>query len=348
MGMSELDSIVKGLLDKAWEDLRASRILYDNGLKALALNHLEQASEKILKAYFLGYIIDFLVFLYRIPERAGAYNVYRSMHQLVKHAVRNYSIPKNLGHRFDAFLNKFMPKLYESMCGGEFADYYEYSVKNGLIPYIEKHRGAVIGILVEEGLTREQAGKLVDVAIEYLKQAPGTLRSDKTRSSLCKNDNARKFGRSLEELRRSKEPCLKATLQFYEFVSETVERYFREEVMKNKTLIEDLEKARRALKQLAEYTEIDLFEKYGENIDTFTYSVVRGNILVYMILPLHYCLVKYYEATRYPDKEIPEEVLEKEYSEIPDAITVLEEVHSIVKELASPYNESDATTVSHN
>lgn len=46
--------IVNGLLEKAWEDLRASKVLYEYGLKAQALAHLEQASEKILKAYLKG------------------------------------------------------------------------------------------------------------------------------------------------------------------------------------------------------------------------------------------------------------------------------------------------------
>jgi len=331
--MSKLESMVKGLLDKAKEDLKASKILYEYDLKAQALNHLEQASEKILKAYFIGYIIDFLVFVYKIAEQAKAYEVYRSIHQLVKQAVRNYSIPKNLGHRFDAFLNKFMPKLYESVCGGEFADYYEYSVKNGLIPYIKKKRKIIIEAFMEEGLTREQSEKLLDIAIEYMMQAPGILRSEKTRSSLCNSDNVKNFGYSLEELRKSKEPCLKAALQFYDFVSKTIKRYFREEMLKNKTMIEDLEKAKRALNQLAEYTEIGLFEKYAKNIDSFLYNIVRGNMLVYMILPLHYCLVKYYEATRYPDKRVSEEILEKEYNEIPNAIKTLEEVHDIVKKL---------------
>jgi len=47
--MDDVARLVEGLLDKAREDLEASRILYERGLKASALNHLEQASEKSSK-----------------------------------------------------------------------------------------------------------------------------------------------------------------------------------------------------------------------------------------------------------------------------------------------------------
>lgn len=331
------DNIVKGLLDKAWEDLKASRILYEYGLKAQALSHLEQASEKILKAYFIGYIVDFLAFIYKVAERASAYERYRGMHQLVKQGVKDYSVPKKLGHRFNAFLNKFLPNLYESMCGGEFADYYEYSIRHGLIPHVEEHRNKIINILMDEGLNREQAEKLLDIALEYLLQAPGTLRDSETREKICKSSGAKKFGHSLEELRRSKEPCLKATVQFYEIVLGAIEEYFEKEMMKNKAIVEDMEKAKKAFRRLAEYTNISLFEKYGENIDEFLHTIIQENMVVYMILPMHFCLVKYYEASRYPDQEITEDVLEKEYEVIPEAIKILEEVHGIVKELVSPY-----------
>ena len=174
--MDDVARLVEGLLDKAREDLEASRILYERGLKASALNHLEQASEKILKAYFIGYLIDFLRFIYELAEQANAQEFNRDIHRLVKQAVKQYAIPKHLGHDFNAFLNEFLPKLYVGVCGGIFASYFRYSIAHSFIPYVSRYRERILATLMEEGLDRVQAEKLPDAVIRIVHQVPGGYR----------------------------------------------------------------------------------------------------------------------------------------------------------------------------
>jgi len=50
-------------------------------------------------------------------------------------------------------------------------------------------------------------------------------------------------------------------------------------------------------------------------------------LVPFFLIPLHLCLYKYYNISRYPEGKIPEE----EYKAIPEAIELLKEVHKTVE-----------------
>ena len=69
MSSGSLEILAKRLLDKAKKDLKiANKVINDPEVCELALFHLEQASEKILKAYFIGVIVGSMAFLYELSK----------------------------------------------------------------------------------------------------------------------------------------------------------------------------------------------------------------------------------------------------------------------------------------
>ena len=314
--MEKIKELVKGLLNEALEDIEDARILYETRKSKQVMFFLDQASEKILKAYFIGFIIDFLQFIYRVAEEARAYERFRSMHQLVKEAITKFAIPKHLGHDFDKFLNKFLPKIYEGLYGGEFGSYVNYSIKKGLIPHLKEKRSKIINKLIKEGLKQEQAESLYNFMVELLTYFPGILIDESTRKNICKDINLKGFADIRKPLKDTKEPCLSDTIEFYNLVEKSLDELYKKIERENK---ENLANIAKVLSDLVNI--LDLFElrELIKKLEKVLYEYIKGNIVIYMSLPLHYCLCRYYEVSRYPEGEIPDQ----EFEVIPQVLEVL-------------------------
>ena len=117
----------------------------------------------------------------------------------------------------------------------------------------------------------------------------------------------------------------------YRTVDNLTKKYSEKEVEKSRNVLGSMEKAKEVLRRLADYTGMKLFEKYSNILPHLILNIIRGNMLISMMLPLHLCLVKYYDVTRYPEGEVPKE----EYEAISNVIGVLENTHDIVKKLVS-------------
>jgi len=76
---------------------------------------------------------------------------------------------------------------------------------------------------------------------------------------------------------------------------------------------------------------LDLFElsELIKKLEKVLYEYIKGNIVIYMALPLHYCLCRYYEVSRYPEGEISDQ----EFEIIPQVLEVLRQLHEIIKDV---------------
>jgi len=321
--------LARRFLERALEDIKASEVLFNDGLKFSTLQHLEQASEKILKAYFIGFLINSLEFVYQIAERAGASKVYRSIHQLIARAVHHYSVPKHFGHELTGFLNDLLPKLYEGYCGGEFAKYVDYSIKRILIPFISERKQSFIEKLVNAGLTRDRAEKVLEIIVDLLTQIPGVIRDSELQKDLCSKrvEDVIGFIDALEKIKESEKSCLHATVMLFRLINEHLAKYINEKIRDPETLsaIEYAKKLLSEMSEVANLLGIKLPFKEVKLDELLNY--IRGNMVILMALPLHSCLVKYYEPSRFPEKDIPEE----EFKAIPDALSTIKEIYNIVK-----------------
>jgi len=321
--------LARRFLERALEDMRASEVLFNDCLKFSALQHLEQASEKILKAYFIGFLINSLESIYQIAELAGASKAYRSIHQLIARAVHHYSIPKHFGHELTRFLNDLLPKLYEGYCGGEFAKYVDYSIKRFLIPLINERKQLFIEKLVNAGLARDRAEKVLEIIVNLLTQMPGIIRDGELKKGLCSKqaENVIGFIDALEEIKESGKPCLHATVMLFRFVNEHLTKYI-DEKMRDPEILTVIEYAKKLLSEVSEVAnQLGIKLPFKEVKLDELLNYIRGNMVILMALPLHSCLVKYYEPSRFPEKDIPEE----EFKAIPDALSTIKEIYNIVK-----------------
>lgn len=321
-------NLVRKLLNRAWEDVEAAESLYSKGLRHSALYHLEQASEKALKAYFIGFLITPLKFIYELGEEARAFEVSRKIHQLLAKAVKHYAKPKSLGHKFTRFLNEFLLKLYEGYCGGDFAKYVDCSIKRALIPLINKRKQTFIAKLVATGLPEDRAKSVLEAIVEVITQIPGTIKSEELQKKLYSGSRGslKNFVDVLEEIIKSKGPCLHLAIERYRSVDDVLTKYI-EEIKKKLELPSTMDQAKKLLIEIADYLGIKFLKDM--KVDAPISNYIRGNMLVFMVLPLHSCLAKYHDLARYPEDNIPEE----EFNAIPEVLTLVKEVHNTVKSL---------------
>jgi len=173
----DLQKLAKGFLDKASEDIKAAEILYRENLKDLAIFHLEQASEKILKAYVIGFLLKALksfLIIYEFTEKAGALQEkipdnYKRLQQRTKDVINQLAYPKKLRHNLIEFLDKQLKDLYENMCKEGLEEYLKF-LGNAFVTALYKQKQKLIEKLLNEGLTPEQAESEVNSDINSVSQ----------------------------------------------------------------------------------------------------------------------------------------------------------------------------------
>lgn len=314
------------LLKHAEEDLEAAKVLYERGLMLQSLYHLEQASEKTLKAYLIGIWFYPMKEVVDTAENIGTAEKFRDIHYQLKSAIYNYIVPRNLGHDFSRFLNRFLPWLHEAYCSERLVEYVNVTLKAWL-QRVTINKERVIAKLMEQGTTREMAEKVYSLLVYILSQpAPITIGGDIRRKS-C--DKARlDFGTSLERLKREDRLCLQATTLFIDYVMKLAEEAYNQTILEYREVLD--QKIREVLEPLG------LSNIFPENFKNFLIkdllrSLIVGNIVIVMTLPLHFCLFKYYNATRYGEGTVPKE----EFENIPNAINTLRHIHRITTTLIS-------------
>ena len=131
---------------------------------------------------------------------------------------------------------------------------------------------------------------------------------------------------SLEKLREEDTPCLQATTLFVDYVVELAEEAYNQAISEYREVLDQ---------KIGEVLEVvglsDIFLKnlLEERIENLLRNLIVGNIVIYMMLPLHFCLLKYYNATRYGGGTVPKE----EFENIPNAINTLGRIHEITRTL---------------
>ncbi len=325
MDDSYADTVNK-LLKHAKEDLEAAKVLYENELMFQSLYHLEQASEKILKAYLIGVMFYPMKLIVDSAESVGTAEKFRDIHNWLKSATYNYMVPKNLGHAFSGFMKEFLPRLYRGYCSGRLVDYINATLKAWL-PRVRISKERIVAKLMERGATREIAEKAYDLLIYVLSQpAPIAIGEDIQRKS-CEKARS-DFGASLEKLREEEKPCLQATTFFVEYVEELAGKAYNQVASEYRGLLG--QKIGEVLEAvgLSDILPRDFLE---ETIEDLLRKLVIGNTVIYAMLPLHFCLLKYYHATRYGEGTVPKE----EFEAIPNTIKTLGRIHEITRTLIS-------------
>ncbi|MEL9908249.1 MAG: hypothetical protein QXJ03_02950 [Desulfurococcus sp.] len=314
------------MLKKIWKLLKYY-MKYERGLMLQSLYHLEQASEKTLKAYLIGIWFYPMKIVVDTAENIGTAGEFRDIHHRLKSAIYNYIVPRNLGHDFSRFLNRFLPWLYKAYCSERLVEYVNATLKAWLQRVIiNKER--VIAKLMEQGTTREIAEKVYSLLVYIFSQpAPITIGGDIRRKS-C--DKARlDFGTSLEGLKREDRPCLQATTLFIDYVMKLAEEAYNQAILEYREVLD--QKIRKEVLEPLGLS--DIFPKNFTNslIKDLLKSLIVGNIVIVMTLPLHFCLFKYYNATRYGEGTVPKE----EFENIPNVIDTLRHIHRITITLIS-------------
>ncbi|MEM0241053.1 MAG: hypothetical protein QXP29_06290, partial [Candidatus Nezhaarchaeales archaeon] len=62
-------------------------------------------------------------------ENIGTAGEFRDIHHRLKSAIYNYIVPRNLGHDFSRFLNRFLPWLYKAYCSERLVEYVNATLK---------------------------------------------------------------------------------------------------------------------------------------------------------------------------------------------------------------------------
>ena len=319
------DAIYK-LLAHAEEDLKAAKVLYENELMLQSVYHLEQASEKILKAYLIGVLIYPMKFAVDVAENVSTAEKFRDVHIWLKRAVYNYLVPKKLGHDFSGFLKDFLPRLYKAYCSGRLIAYVNATLRS-LFSRVKMSKEHIIVESMKQGVAREVAEKLYNLIIHVLSQLAPTTIGEDIRRKFCEKAKL-DFVSPLEKLSKEEKPCLQVTTLFVEYAEEVAERVYNEVISEYG---EFLSRKTREVLEAVDLVDILSQRILEETVEGFLRSVTVDRFAVYMMLPLHFCLLKYYHATRYGEGTVPEE----EFETIPHTIKTLSHIHGITKNLTS-------------
>ena len=288
---SQIDrqKLAKGFLDKALKDIKASEILYRENLQDLAIFHLEQVSEKILKAYFIVTQRESLTALlekYKAAEENG--------NDPLKELAKLLNDPKSLRHDLVKFLNNEVKLLPEKIC------------KEGINSYLEgllKHYTTIPSNLSEQ-------------LIVYTKTD--------LKNAVC-NEEAMKptdIQGLYKKIKESQEPVIHYGIEIYRSYSEKIKDFL------NNKYWEQVSNIMQLMNKFTFYNNNYINIK-KEDLKTMLENLFYGVILPILIVPLHLFLSKYYNVSRYPEGNIPEE----EYETIPDVIEILKEVHKYVEDI---------------
>jgi len=215
-------------LDKASEDIKAAEILYSENLKELAIFHLEQASEKILKAYFIGFLgvpFKYLLGMYEFAKGTGAFPAkipdnYKEPHQKIKDIINQLTNPKNLGHDLAKFLDK---ELRDLLCKAGFEEYLEF-LGNGFVNALYKQKQKLIEKFLKDGLNPEQAESEVNSSInsltQFLELLTTSIKTSNSINAMCKEEARSSLNNkeSLKEMEKSLGPCIHGEVETYKSI----------------------------------------------------------------------------------------------------------------------------------
>jgi len=332
--------IANKLLEIAEEDLKAAEVLYVNELMRPSLYHLEQASEKILKAYLIGVLLYPMKFIVDNAEKVGTAGKFGEVHKTLKQA-NNYIDPKNFGHDFSGFTKKFLPELFKRYCSKELVDYATATTKAWLNS-MGMNKERIIDKLVKQGATREVAEKVYNLFFDILAQEDKKgkdNREEDKKGELCEKAKS-EFGASLEKLKNEEEPCLENTARSIK--DESAEEIYNDFISKYRELLDKDKKDKdkkigeidKKIGEILGATSLnDILSKSfpEEKTGEFLRNFVKSNVLIFMMVPLQFCLSKYYNATRYGEGTVPE----KEFEAIPITIEKLNHIYEITRSLIS-------------
>jgi len=297
-------SKVNKLLDLARDDIRASEILYKEKIIPLSFFCLEQASEKILKAYFMSYFVFPLKSVVEIAEKVGTNNKFRKLHSKLK-KVNNFIQPKSYGHEITPFFDNFISDLYNAYCRGTFNMYVENTLRKAT-----ETKEQVLEKMMNKGYTRDEAERTYQLINALLPLLP-LLSSDIIRKQSC---NKEKFMGSLKQLRKIKHPCLKIAIQPFLEYEQKLSDY--------KDMLD------KKIDEFMEIINVDIIPEQYKITVKDALKIFLDSAIMFMLIPLHLCLREYYNA-RYGDVEIPEEEIEA----VPLVIEKIKHAHEIVNEI---------------
>ncbi|MEM3974625.1 MAG: hypothetical protein QW320_09685, partial [Ignisphaera sp.] len=267
-----------------------------------------------------------LSFVTEIAEKINTSEKFRDVHNLLKR-ISGYVDPRKLGHEFRGFLKDFT-NLFESWCSGRLIDYMN-STLSQIPTSLAKSKERIIEGGVEEGaMPREAAEKLIDLIVSYYSQ-PVPIVMDDTRKSLCM-DAQSIFGRYLESINTA-ERCLELTTQFVEKVEEQAETVYNRVLREYEASLLVTMKIKELLSGLAELAGLIPLPKAlsEKRLEELLKIIVVDNLDVFMSIPLHICLSRYYNDVRYG------KVQEDELKTLPDVIRLLRNIHEKTENIFS-------------
>ena len=281
-----IDETVRNFFNEAKVDLLAAeKLKEDQATRKRALFNLQQACEKALKAYFLAGFVDVLISLSELTKREDM-KLYGEAYTLLKKAKR-FEKPRILQHGFKSFF-RYMDSYSRAFVYGKMRRYYQFLFRRVRDDFQERRSKIVEKLMKDAGLDQEKADiifgsilDIIDLTIEFY---------DKY-----------EYRYKRIEFKSQTPPCLSVASKAYWKGTEIVDEKFEGFSKKGEDL---LETAKVPLETL-----FNAFPEIRETIGTVTVakalSYYKDFIKPVFALPLHLCLLKYEQSSRYPDAPQP-------------------------------------------
>ena len=318
------------LLERAEGDLESAEILYcREKTRYNSLYHLEQALEKTLKAIIIGVLLKPLESTIDAAKKLGIADRHKEIHEFLGRGVMNYVQPARLRHDFKKFTDLVLPKLYEKFCTSDNLLAYFKDVYGGFAPSIEQNKGKFVTYLKRQGFSEQQAEKVYELLSTLPAEVVSFLENN-VKKPLC-NPLSMDFKSIREQIMKTPAPCLKDVNNLVKDLEKQIRQKFEEEFEKAwkehyGALGARVEELAKVLKEAGITTAAEDIEGALRNLK----DSLLGVIILFLALPLHWCLYRYYGA-RYGEIEVPAEDIE----EIPSLIETIRHLHAVAKKLVS-------------
>ena len=284
--------IAKKFLGEAVVDVAVVEKLKDDfSLRRRSLFHLQQACEKALKAYFITVFVSALVILSQITSSEDkklfgeAYKILREINRLKK--------PKEFRHDFEKFF-KYMDRFNRSFSSGKMRKYLLYLIKR-IRKDFEKHREQFLKAITRKfKLSYDKAIVVLDLMVNTLEMASKFIEQYKFTYKPVRFRRQNSFA-----------PCIYDASKCYLEISEKIDTEFDKildnALAKNRKIVEEVE---RHLEKLIEiFPELEKFIRVRSIPETLKY--IKNCFKPLFAIPLHLCLSRYEQSSRYPDVSQP-------------------------------------------
>lgn len=318
-------AVLEELLRKAKEDIDTAKLIlpHRQDLLAQSLYHIQQAIEKTLKVFLIGFYVNPILDISEIAEKCSDITgKYRRTSQILK-KFRDLKEPEKLGH--EVLTEKATEALKELAEGLD--DILEY-ISYVYIECINKYKDKLISYLTNEGLSYDQADQLYNNMVTIIKSSVKGIKEARRSNIKLSSDSVK----GIKKLRpKPCYPCLRTAIERYDKIKNLYEQALN-----------------RSIKELDLYTKIQNAEKELNNIQPSILREVNKGVLGVVkffidtvikdvfkefiaSLEVYPCLLNYENVgTRYPSRSCLR-VSDEDLSAVPEVLVIAENLYNAVE-----------------